>query len=67
MTILINLLKSLGIIGISVVISLAAAVIRGYSIIIKDDDGARRFIIFSIILGIIGGIIFSILIVWLHK
>jgi len=66
MTILINLLKSIVVIGLNILIFLAAAVIRGFPVK-KKEDGIRKLIILSITLGIISGIICSIWIVWLHK
>ena len=49
MTILINLLKSIGIIGLSIVFAFVAAVPRGFPMI-KTEDSRRRAIILSIIL-----------------
>jgi len=64
MTILVNLLKSIGIISLSIVFAFVIVVTREFSTT-KKEDGMRKLIVFSITLGIIGGIIFSILAVWL--
>ena len=64
MDISLNILKSMGIIILGILISLAVTFIRGFSSFLSDTP-QKNFIIFMTILGFIGGIVFSVLIVWM--
>lgn len=63
MQILINVVKSIGIILIAVVLSLIGSMVRGFHAM-RNEKSFKILIITAIILGCVGGIFFSLLIVW---
>ena len=64
MSILMNIIYSLGITAISLMSALLACLTRG-NLLLKKEGHAKKMLILTFVLGLIGGIIFSLLIVWL--